>query len=71
MIFQEELPTTTEETLFYQEPVLESSELTVGKEKSNMEPKADTPYPQCWTLYFDGSKSQEESGKNDISCLVD
>jgi hypothetical protein len=62
MIFQEELPTAAEETLFCQEPALEITELAGGKEESNREGEADTCFPQVWTLYFDGSKSQEGSG---------
>jgi ribonuclease HI len=42
--------------------VLEITELAGGKEKSNKEGEADTYCPQAWTLYFDGSKSQEGSG---------
>jgi hypothetical protein len=62
MIFQEKLSTVEEETLFCQEPVLEITELAVGKEKSDREGEVDTCFPQFWTLYFDGSKSQEGLG---------
>jgi hypothetical protein len=66
MIFREELPTMAEETLFCQEPTLEITELTRGKEESNRKGEADTCFPQVWTLYFDGSKSQEGSGAGSI-----
>jgi hypothetical protein len=62
MIFQEKLFILTEEALVFQEPTLENSELAIGEEESNREQEADTPFPQCWTLYFDGSKLQEGLG---------
>jgi hypothetical protein len=64
MIFQEDLLTMMEEALFYQEHALE---LAGGKEESNREGEADTCYTQGWTLYFDGSKSQEVSG---VGCIL-
>jgi hypothetical protein len=51
-----------EETLFCQEPSLEIIEPTRGKYESNRKEEDDTFFPQVWTLYFDGSKSQEGSG---------
>jgi ribonuclease HI len=69
MVFQEKSPIPIEETLFCQEPVLEISELAAEKKESNREREAHTPCPQCWTLYFDGSKSQEGSGAGCI--LID
>ena len=62
MIFQEELSMTVEETLFCQEPALEITEQTTGKRESKKKEEADRFFPQVWTLYFDGSKSQEGSG---------
>jgi hypothetical protein len=67
MIFREELLTAVEETLFYQEPMLEIIEQTKGKRESNRKEEADTFFPQIWTLYFDGSKSQEGSG---VGCVL-
>jgi hypothetical protein len=62
MIFREELSTAAEETLLCQEPALEITEQTKGKEESNKKEEDDTFYPQKWALYFDGSKSQEGLG---------
>jgi hypothetical protein len=59
MIFREELPTTVEETLFCQEPMVEIKKQTKGKEGSNKKEEDGTIFPQVWTLYLDGSKSQE------------
>jgi hypothetical protein len=58
MTFQEELPTTVVETLFYQELALKITELAEGKEEINREGEVDTCFPAVWTLYIDGSKSQ-------------
>jgi hypothetical protein len=69
MIFREELSTTVEETLFCQEPALEITEQTGGKEESNRKEEADRFFPQVWTLYFDGSKSQEGSGQGASSLI--
>jgi len=62
MSFREELLTTIEETLFCQEPTLEITELTGRKDESTRKEEDDIVFPQVWTLYFDGSKSQEGSG---------
>jgi hypothetical protein len=59
MIFQEKLSMTAEETLFFQEPVLEIIEQTRGGKYSDKKEEANRFFPQVWTLYFDGSKSQE------------
>jgi hypothetical protein len=69
MIFQEKLSTTVEETLFCQEPALEITEQTGRGEESDKKEEADRFFPQVWTLYFDGSKSQEGSGAGCI--LID
>jgi ribonuclease HI len=61
MIFQEELPIAAVETFFWQEPTLKIIELVGGKEEINREGEVDTCFPQFWTLYFYGSKSQEGS----------
>jgi hypothetical protein len=80
MIFQENLSMTVEETLFCQEPVLKTMEQIGGKEESGRKKETDGFLSQIWTLYFDGSKSQEGSGQgvsslirkvNKISCPVD
>jgi ribonuclease HI len=62
MIFREELSTTAKETLFYLEPTLEITEETKINRESDRKEEADRFCPQVWTLYFDGSKSQEGSG---------
>jgi hypothetical protein len=69
MDFQEELSMTEEKTLFDQEPVLEITEKTGGKEESDRNEEVQILFPQVWTLYFDGSKSQEGSGAGCI--LID
>jgi hypothetical protein len=51
-----------EETLFCQEPALEIMEQTGEKKEGDKKEEVDRLYPQVWTLYFDGSKSQEGSG---------
>ena len=56
-----------EKTLFFQETSLEITEQTKGKEESNRKKGADKFYPQIWTLYFDGYKSQEGSG---VGCIL-
>jgi hypothetical protein len=61
------LSTTTEETLFCQGPALEITEQIGGKEESDRKKEADGFRSQMWTLYFDGSKSQEGSG---VGCIL-
>jgi hypothetical protein len=67
--FQENFLTTAGETLFCQEPVLEIMEQIGGKEESGIKKEVDGCRSQMWTLYFDGSKSQEGSGAGCI--LID
>jgi hypothetical protein len=62
MYFQEELSITAEDTLFCQEPALEIREQIGGKGESDRKEEVERFYPQVWTLYFYGSKSQEGSG---------
>jgi hypothetical protein len=50
------------ETFFYQEQVLETTKHIGGKEESGRKKEIDGFFSQIWTLYFDGSKSQEWSG---------
>jgi hypothetical protein len=57
--FQENFPITVGETIFFQGPVLETMEQIGGNEESDKEEEANRFFPQFWTLYFDGSKSQE------------
>jgi ribonuclease HI len=58
-----------EETLFCQEPLLETTEKIGGEEEVSRHGEADDFLSQVWTLYFDGSKSQEGSGAGCI--LID
>jgi hypothetical protein len=69
MSFQENLPTSIEETLFYQKPVLETIEYIGGKEESGIKKEAHGFCSPIWTLYFYGSKSKEGSGARSI--LID
>jgi ribonuclease HI len=69
MTFQENLSTTAEEILFCQEPLLKTTEQIGGKEESGRQKETDGFHSQVWTLYFDGSKSQEGSGAGCI--LID
>jgi ribonuclease HI len=69
MIFQEKLSKAAEETLFCQGPTLVITEQIGGEEESDKKEEADRFFPQVWTLYFDGSKSQEGSGAGCI--LID
>ena len=69
MIFREELSTVAEENLFCQEPALEITEKTTRGEESDKKGEAGRFHPKVWTLYFDGSKSQEGSGAGCI--LID
>jgi hypothetical protein len=67
MTFQENLSTTAEEILFCQEPLLKTMEQIGGKEESGRKKETDGFLSQVWTLYFDGSKSQEGSG---VGCIL-
>jgi hypothetical protein len=69
IIFQEKFPMVEEETLFCQEPALEITEQTGGKEESEEKEEVNRFFPQVWTLYFDESKSQEGLGAGFI--LID
>jgi hypothetical protein len=62
MVFQEKSLILTEETLFYQEPVLEITRQKIGEKESNEKEETTNFLSQIWTIYFDGSKSQEGSG---------
>jgi ribonuclease HI len=66
MIFQEEFPMPREDSLFFQDLVL-------GLPKEKIEERNTcwngNHHSQIWTLYFDGSKSQEGSGAGCI--LID
>jgi ribonuclease HI len=69
MVFQEKSPIPTEETLFCQEPVLEITGQKIGGQESNKKEETVNFLSQIWTIYFDGSKSQEGSGAGCI--LID
>jgi hypothetical protein len=67
--FQVNLLVATEETLFCQEPLLETLDKKRGEEEVSRHGEADYFFSQVWTLYFDGFKSQEGSGARCI--LID
>jgi hypothetical protein len=69
MTFQENLPTVVEEILSYQEPLLKTMEKIGRKEETSRQEEIDGFPSLVWTLYFDGSKSQEGSGAGCI--LID
>jgi ribonuclease HI len=69
MTFQENVPTTMEETLFCQEPLLETSDKIRGEEEVSKNLEANGSHSQVWTFYFDGSKSKEGPGEGCI--LID
>jgi ribonuclease HI len=69
MVFQEKSSIPTEETLFCQEPVLEIMEQKIREKESDKREETDNLRSQIWTIYFDGSKSQEGSGAGCI--LID
>jgi hypothetical protein len=69
MVFQEESPIPTGDTLFCQNPVLEIMEQKMGRHEINKGKEKSDCRSQIWTLYFDGSKSQEGSGAGCI--LID
>jgi hypothetical protein len=69
MVFQEKSSIPTEDTLFCQDPVLEITEQKIGEKESNKKEEKGDCRSQIWTIYFDGSKSQEGSGAGCI--LID
>jgi ribonuclease HI len=69
MFFQEKSLIPTEDTLLCQDPALEVTEQEIGKLKRNKQEEEGDFRSQIWTIYFDGSKSQEGSGAGCI--LID
>jgi len=69
MVFQERLPIPIEETFSYQEPVQEITGRKIREKEINKKEETDNLCSQMWTIYFDGSKSQEGSGAGCI--LID
>jgi len=69
MTFQVNLLEAAEESIFYQEPLLETIDKVYGDEKIIRPEEVAKFCSQVWTLYFDGSKSQEGSGAGCI--LID
>jgi ribonuclease HI len=69
MTFQVNLLIAAEESLFYQEPLLETTDKVGGGEEVSRHGEADDSFSQVWTMYFDGSKSQEGLGAGCI--LID
>jgi hypothetical protein len=62
LIFQDKSPTLTGDTFFYQNSTLELVKWEVREQENNKGNKNSDPHSQIWTLYFDGSKSQEGFG---------
>jgi hypothetical protein len=69
MVFQEKSLIPTEDTLFCQEPVLDITKQTIGEKEINKGEEKGDFRSQIWTMYFDGSKSQEGLGAGCI--LID
>jgi hypothetical protein len=69
MNFQIILLVVEKETLFCQELLLETTYKVGGEEEVSTHGEADHFCSQVWTMYFDGSKSQERSGAGCI--LID
>jgi hypothetical protein len=67
MIFQEELRTMADKTLFCQETPSKIIEQIGRGEGGDKKEESDRFFPQVWTLYFDGSKSQEGFG---VGCIL-
>jgi hypothetical protein len=82
MDFQVNILVAAEEILFCQEPMLETTNKVCGEKEVTRHEEADKFCSQIWTLYFDGSKSQEGLGggcvlidlkgmKNCMSCTIE
>jgi hypothetical protein len=56
-----------EDTLFYQDPVLEITEQKIGEKESNKKEEKGDCRSQIWTIYFYGSKSHEGLG---VGCIL-
>jgi hypothetical protein len=67
--FQVNLLVVAEETLFCQEPLLETIDKIGGEEEVSRHGESNDFCSQVWTLYFDGSKSQQGLGAGCI--LID
>jgi ribonuclease HI len=69
MIFQEESPMPIEHYLFCQSPALGLPQEKIGEQNPDDRRERSDCCSQIWTLYFDGSKSQEGLGEGCI--LID
>jgi hypothetical protein len=69
MTFQVNLLVVAEETIFCQEPLLETTNMVYGNKKITWPGEVAKFFSQVWTLCFDGSKSQEGLGAGCI--LID
>jgi hypothetical protein len=58
MIFQVNLLVAVKGSLFYEEPLLETTDKVGGEEEVSKHGELDDFRSQVWTLYFDRSKSQ-------------
>ena len=62
MTFQVNLLASTKERIFYQNPLSGAVDKEDEGEKITRHEEVTKFFSQVWTLYFDGSKSQEGSG---------
>jgi hypothetical protein len=69
VVFREKLPIPLGGTFCCQEPVQEIIGQKIGEQEINKKEETDNTRSQMWTIYFDGSKSQEGSGAGCI--LID
>jgi hypothetical protein len=67
MDFQVNLLVAVKESLFCQEPLLETTYKVCGEEEVTRCEEVDKFLSQVWALYFDGSKSQEGS---EAGCIL-
>jgi hypothetical protein len=67
IIFQEESPMPIGDSLFCQNPTLGLVKEKNGEQNTSDGREKSDCHSQIWTLYFDGSKSQEGSG---AGCLL-
>jgi ribonuclease HI len=66
LIFQEESSMPIGDSLFFQNPATELTGQEIGEQEINEEQEKSDCRSQIWTLFFDGSKSQEGSGEGCI-----
>jgi ribonuclease HI len=67
MVFQQKSSIPLEDTLFFQDPVLEITEQKIREQESNKKEEKGNCRSQIWTIYFDGFKLQEGSR---VGCIL-